>query len=145
MPHRQIRELLRDQQLLVSPPNATVRSAACGMRDRHVAAVIVTEPDGHIDGIFTERDVVDRVVAAGLNPDDIRVGEVMTRNPACIRPDETVRDAMQMMEAYGVRHLPVVENGRAVGVISMRDFVANEVKELEITHEVNEHLAKTIW
>src|SRR5262249_6172451 len=80
-----IPEVVRDQELLDLASQATVREAADRMRLRHVGAVLITK-DGHLDGIFTERDMVYRVVAEGRDPERTPLAEVMTRNPDTIRP-----------------------------------------------------------
>ncbi len=142
MPNRRIQQVLRNQHLLHLAPTVTVREAARQMAGRHVAAVIVTEQRDTLDGIFTERDLLDRVVAAGLDPDTTPLGQVMTQNPATISPSETVRDALDIMDAKGVRHLPVVVDGRVLGVVSMRDFVGDEVAVLDRLHEIEDQYAE---
>ncbi|MEI6557193.1 MAG: CBS domain-containing protein [Rhodospirillaceae bacterium] len=142
MPHRRIQQVLRNQQLLHLAPTVTVREAARQMSERHVAAVLVTEVDGQLDGIFTERDLLDRVVVPGLNPDVTPLGKVMTPNPATVAPGETVRDALAIMDAKGVRHLPVAVEGRVLGVVSMRDFVGDEVAVLDRQHEIEAQYAE---
>lgn len=145
MPHRRIREVVSGQHLVRATPTATVRDAARAMRASNVAALVIAEVDGHLDGIFTERDILHRVVADGRDIETTTVGDVMTPNPAFVGLDQTVRDAMQLMDCHGIRHLPVCEEDRVVGIVSMRDFVSREIAELEATHEVDEHMAKVMW
>ena len=142
MPHRRIQQVLRHQQLLHLAPTVSVREAARKMSERHVAAVLVTESDDTLDGIFTERDLLDRVVVPGLDPDTTPLGKVMTPRPATVAPGETVRDALAIMDAKGVRHLPVAVDGRVLGVVSMRDFVGDEVAELDRQHEIEARYAE---
>ncbi|MEI8395203.1 MAG: CBS domain-containing protein [Rhodospirillaceae bacterium] len=142
MPHRRIQQILRHQHLLHLGPEVSVRDAAKQMSERHVAAVIVTEGNDALDGIFTERDLLDRVVVPGLDPDKTPLSKVMTTNPATVTPGETVRDALEIMDSKGVRHLPVVVEGRVLGVISMRDFVGDEVAVLDKLHELEEQYAE---
>jgi signal-transduction protein with cAMP-binding, CBS, and nucleotidyltransferase domain len=142
MPHRLIQDVLRNQRLLHLEPTVTVREAAREMSTRHVAAVLVTEGEDHLDGIFTERDLLDRVVVPGLNPDDTPLSKVMTVKPASVSPGQTVREALQLMDAKGVRHLPVAVDGRVLGVVSMRDFVADEVAVLDRLHELETQYAE---
>ncbi|MBI1208233.1 MAG: CBS domain-containing protein [Azospirillum sp.] len=142
MPHRRIEQILRNQRLLKLPPTATVREAARQMAARRVAAVVVTEGDDRLDGIFTERDMVDRVVAAELDPATTTLAEVMTPEPATVTGGHTVREAMAVMDATDVRHCVVVEQGRAVGIVSMRDFVGDEIAELDLQHEMERHFAE---
>jgi len=125
-----IPDVVRDQQLLELPGQQTVREAAGHMRSRHVGAVLITH-DGRLEGIFTERDMVNRVVAEGRDPDRTTLNEVMTRNPDTVRPDTTAIDALRLMHDGGYRHLPIVERGRVVGIVSRRDFFGAEKARLE--------------
>ena len=142
MPHRRIQQVLRHQHLLHLGPAVSVREAARKMSERHVAAVLVTEGDDTLDGIFTERDLLDRVVVPGLDPDTTPLAKVMTPKPATVAPGETVREALAIMDAKGVRHLPVAVDGRVLGVVSMRDFVGDEVAVLERQHEIEAQFAE---
>ena len=131
-----IPDVIGKQQLLELPETASVRDAAVRMRDRQVGAVLITR-GSNLDGIFTERDVLNRVVAAGRDPDCTALSEVMTRDPQTIGPDELAVDALRYMCEGGYRHLPVVENGQLVGIVSRRDFLGEEMAavEDEIGHE----------
>jgi CBS domain-containing protein len=84
-----------------------------------------------LQGIFTERDLVNRVVATGLDPARTRLDKVMTRDPDSVRADTSVAEALRMMEDGGYRHLPVVEGGRLIGMVSRRDFFGDEKAQLE--------------
>jgi CBS domain-containing protein len=127
---RVVPDVVSDQQLLELPPTATVRSAARAMRERHVGAVLVAT-DGHLAGIFTERDMVNRVVADGRDPDQTRLADVMTANPDTIAPATTAIEALRLMNDGGYRHLPIVERGRVVGIVSRRDFHGDEKARLD--------------
>ena len=127
---RVVPDVVSNQQLLELPPTATVRGAALAMRERHVGAVLVTT-DGHLSGIFTERDMVNRVVADGRDPDQATLADVMTANPDTIAPTTTAIDALRLMNDGGYRHLPIVENGRVVGIVSRRDFHGDEMARLD--------------
>lgn len=131
-----IPDVIGKQQLLELPETASVRDAAVRMRDRQVGAVLITR-GSNLDGIFTERDVLNRVVAVGRDPDRTPLSEVMTRDPQTIGPDELAVDALRYMCEGGYRHLPVVENGQLVGIVSRRDFLGEEMAavEDEIGHE----------
>jgi len=130
MIRRVIPDVVRNQELLELSAQATVREAAGRMRSRHVGAVLITR-DGKLDGIFTERDMVYRVVAEGRDPGRTPLAEVMTCNPDTIRPDTTAIDALRRMHDGGYRHLPVVDRGRLVGIVSRRDFFGVEKARLE--------------
>jgi len=142
MPHRRIQQVLRNQRLLHLEPSVSVREAARQMSARHVAAVLVTEKDDTLDGIFTERDLLDRVVVPGLDIDTTPLSQVMTPKPATVSPGDTVREALAIMDAKGVRHLPVAVEGRVVGVVSMRDFVGDEVAVLDKLHDMETQYAE---
>jgi CBS domain-containing protein len=132
---RVVPDVVSNQQLLEMPPDATVRSAALAMRERHVGAVLVTT-DGHLAGIFTERDMVNRVVAEGRDPDRTTLVEVMTADPDTIAPTTTAIEALRRMDDGGYRHLPIVERGRLVGIVSRRDFHGDEKARLEDESEL---------
>ena len=130
MSRKIIPEVVHDQNLLHLPPTATVREAAREMRNRHVGAVLVVAAD-QLEGIFTERDVVNRVVAEGLDPDRTQLNEVMTRNPDTVGPKDTALEALRRMQDGGFRHLPVVDRGQLVGIVSRRDFDGEEKARLD--------------
>src|SRR5262245_11818620 len=125
-----IPEVVHDQTLLHLPATATVREAARAMRTRHVGAVLVVAGD-RLEGIFTERDMVNRVVAEGLDPDGTKLAKVMTKNPDTVRPNDTALVALRRMQDGGYRHLPVVDNGHLVGIVSRRDFDGDEKARLD--------------
>jgi CBS domain-containing protein len=127
---RVLPDVVGNQQLLELSPTATVRSAALAMRERHVGAVLVTT-DSRLDGIFTERDMVNRVVADGRDPDQTMLADVMTANPDTIGPTTTAIEALRLMNDGGYRHLPIVERGRVVGIVSRRDFHGDEKARLD--------------
>ncbi|MGE5505988.1 MAG: CBS domain-containing protein [Actinomycetota bacterium] len=116
---------------LALPSAASVRQAATMMADNRVAAVLVID-DGELVGIFTERDVTVRVVAAGLPPDTTLLQRVMTPEPATLAADDSVGQALEAMRRMKVRHLPVIgEDGTVVAVVSVRDLLVALQKELE--------------
>ncbi len=129
MQRRIVPDLVRDQTLASLPPSATVHDAAQVMTERNVGAVLVAV-DGRLQGIFTERDVLARVVAAGLDPDETDLRAVMTPNPDTIAPHDTARDALRRMTERGYRHLPVLDGARMVGIVSIRDLYAAANSEL---------------
>ncbi len=114
--------------------DATALAAAELMNTRHIGAVVVTEGD-RVVGIFTERDILRRVVACRCNPADLKVGEVMTSPMACCRRDTTLAECRTVMTQKRIRHLPVVEDGRLYGMISSGDILALEVSEQQSTIE----------
>ncbi len=101
----------------------TVLEAVKKMDAIGVGAIPVVDSDGNLVGIFTERDLVRRVVAKGLDPAKVRIEEVMTPNPFTIGPDDPVEEAIRIMSKVKARHLPVVdETGRLIGIISITDI-----------------------
>jgi CBS domain-containing protein len=106
----------------------TVRDVARLMKERRVGAVMIVE-DGKLAGVFTERDVLFRVIAEDGDVRTTRLADVMTRNPQTIHPDKPFPDALHLMYEGGFRHVPVVEDGRPVGVISARDALGPELED----------------
>ena len=99
----------------------TISEAVAEMNRHRVGSVVVLEGD-QLVGIFTERDVLRRVVGAGLAPNFMRVADVMTKELITITPDTTVEDTMVMFAEKRCRHLPVIDDGRLIGLISIGDI-----------------------
>jgi CBS domain-containing protein len=136
MERRIVPDVIGRQQLVMLPSSATVREAAICMSERQVGAVLVTR-DGALEGIFTERDLLHRVVAPGRDPNGTHLVEVMTKNPDTIEADGYAIEALSRMSERGYRHLPVLDQGRLVGIVSRRDFLGEEIilVEEEFGHE----------
>ena len=100
------------------------------MRERRVGAVLVTEADRRLLGIFTGRDAVHRVLAEGKSAARTKLAEVMTRDPDTMPPGKTAIEALRLMEDGRYRHLPIVEDGKVVGVVSRFDFSGIELDRL---------------
>lgn len=128
MTHRTIRMIIEQQHLITAPGSTTVIEAARLMRENHVGAVMVVE-DGRLAGVFTERDALFRVIAEGRDVQTAQLTDVMTRNPQTIHPDKPFPDALHVMYEGGFRHVPVVEDGRPVGMISARDALGPELED----------------
>jgi CBS domain-containing protein len=126
---RTIRSIIEDQEPLIAPANTTVAEAARLMKKRRVGALMVVE-DGKLVGIFTERDALFKVNATGLDARTALIADVMTRNPQTIHPDKPFLDALHLMHESSFRHIPVVENGQPIGMISARDAFGTELGEL---------------
>ena len=127
MTERTIREIIAGQELLTAPASMTVAEAAKLMRQRNVGAMMVVDGD-KLAGVFTERDALFRVVAAGLDVGKTPLSMVMTKNPQSIAPDRSFVQALAMMHEGRYRHLPVVENGRPIGMVSVRDAFGPELE-----------------
>ncbi len=115
-------QIVRHQNPLMLPPGTSVMQAARHMHTQGVSAVLVTEGDANLVGIFTERDAISRVLAAGRDPVATTLAEVMTNNPETITPQHTAPEVLRLMQDARVRHLPVVRDGKAVGIVSRNDF-----------------------
>mgnify|MGYP001246855458 CR=1 FL=1 len=131
MAYRHMSDIVRNQNPVTLPPRASVKEACAAMRNRHVGAVLVTENEGRLVGIFTGRDAVCRVLAEGRDPAATALADVMTPKPDTMPPGMSAIDALRKMEDCGYRHIPVVENGKVVGVVSRGDFKGMEIDRLD--------------
>ena len=102
-------------------PNASITECVRLMTASKVGALMVMD-DGRLIGIFTERDALNKVLAGNLDPRNTKVSEVMTKDPYCISPATTVGDAMQLITERRFRHLPIVDNGKVLAVVSSGDL-----------------------
>jgi CBS domain-containing protein len=116
------------RKLLTAGPETTVLEASRLMMTRNTGAVLVVRQDRLI-GIFTERDTVFRVIAQGRDPGSTTLAEVMTPSPRTVGPDKSFGYAMLQMHEVGCRHLPVVENGRPIGIVSARNALDPDLEE----------------
>ena len=130
--NRPLSELLRGQTApLTLPPGATVRDACQRMRERAVDAVLVVDGAWMLLGICTGRDAVRRVLAEARDADRATLAEVMTRDPATVPSRAAAMEALRLMQDGGFDHVPVVQGGRAVGVVSHRHYLGIEQTRLE--------------
>lgn len=120
--------LMERENLLTAPPETTVSAAALLMAVRKVGAIMVTRDDKLI-GIFTERDVVFRVVAQGRDVSSTLLSEVMTPKPVTIDPGKSFGYALMLMHKNGFRHMPVTEEGKPVGMVSARHALDPDLEE----------------
>lgn len=125
---QRVKLVMDRKRRLVAPPSTTVARAAKLMAKKNVGAIMVVE-EGQLVGIFTERDAVFRVVAEGLDVAKTRIGEVMTRSPVTVGPDEIFGRALLLMHEHGFRHVPVVEKGEPIGIVSSRMALDPEMEE----------------
>ena len=123
-----VKSVMERKKLLIAPPGTTVAKAAKLMAKKNVGAVLVVV-DKRLAGIFTERDAVFRVIAAGLDPGTTTIGEVMTPDPVTVDPKEIFGRALLAMHDGGFRHVPVVENGEPIGIVSSRSALDPEMEE----------------
>lgn len=111
-------------------PSTTVLEALQVMADKEIGAVIVID-DGHLVGIFSERDYARKVVLQGKASKDTPVREIMTEKVVCVRAEQTIEDCMGLMTDKRIRHLPVLEHKKVIGVISIGDVVKEMLSEKE--------------
>lgn len=123
MAHRTIRQLIAKADVETLPPTASVRDAADRMARSRIGAILVVDEDGEIRGIFSERDAVTRVMAQGLNSRETPLESVMTERVLTVHPEDDINQALRLMRDIGFRHLPVVEDGALIGLISVRDLL----------------------
>lgn len=122
----------KGNQVISIEEQATVRDAAAKMNQHRIGALVVLRGD-KVVGIFTERDILTRVVAEGRDPAATPVGDVMTTPVACCQPDTRLAECRTVMTQKRIRHLPVVIGNRLVGIISSGDILAQETAEQQRT------------
>jgi CBS domain-containing protein len=129
--NRLMSEIVRRQKPVSMRPSATVQEACRVMRDAHIGAIVVTDDANRVLGILTGRDCVCRMLADGRDAATTTLAEVMTPRPDTMPPERHAIDALRLMGDGGFRHLPVVENGKLVGIVSRGDFRGLEQARLD--------------
>lgn len=130
-------DLVGEQELFSCPPSTPVRIATQKMAKRRVSAILVVGDDQQLLGLFTERDLAVRVVAASLNPDTTTLGEVMSCSPDHLPPEAGAMEALRLMQSRHYRHLPIVRDGKVLGIVSIRDLFEVQVENL--ARDLQEH------
>jgi CBS domain-containing protein len=126
----QVYEIVKDRRVYSIDANSTVLEAARFMMEHSIGALPVLR-DGEIVGIFSERDIMNRVVAVGRMPGTTKISEVMTANPKAINVDETVDNCLFLMREFGFRHLPIIDGKQLKGLVSLRDILLRYVSQKE--------------
>ena len=134
MPIRSLRTIVAKQKPVTAPTSATVVEASRTMKLHNVGALLVVDGT-RLAGIFTERDALFRVLAAGLDATRTLVADVMTAQPQTIHPDEPFVQALRVMYRGRFRHLPVVEFDRPLGMVSVRDALDDDLYALRVAIE----------
>jgi len=138
-----IKDVIREREPYSISDSTTVQEAAEFMAARNIGAVCVLDDSGKLLGVFSERDVMNRVVVQRRDPSLLKVGEVTSDLRAVIRCDETPHQALERMELIGSRHLPVVDDDGLVGMLSIRDLLRVELSEqgdaIKLLHEYISH------
>ena len=111
-------------------PDTTVTESVRMMHSENIGALLIMEDD-NLTGIFTERDALTNVLAAGIDPNSTKVSAVMTENPFCIDPSTTIEEAMSIVTHRKIRHLPITHNGKLVGIVSSGDLTHWLVQDRE--------------
>ena len=125
---QRVRDVMERKKLLTAAPEITVREAVKLMAKRNVGAVMVVE-DGKLVGIFTERDAVSRVLARDRDARTTRLADVMTAKPMTVSPGKSFGYALLMMHDHGFRHVPVIDDGKLVGMVSARNALDPDLEE----------------
>ena len=145
MPERTVFQSMSQRHVISLGPQASVWDAACVMTRANCGSVLIIDAQSALLGIVTERDLMTRVLAKALNPQETLVSDVMTRHPMCVPPEKLVSDAVLIMIERGFRHLPIVGPGNKIlGVFSVRDAlpreIGNAVSLAEVHEQVNDAL-----
>jgi CBS domain-containing protein len=127
--HRPLAKVIRHKPVMLTG-DATVQDACATMHRERIGAIMVVNKEGGLEGIFTGRDVV-RLLAQGKSPARARLSDCMTRNPAHIPPSHSAIEALRLMSDGGFRHVPLVDQGRVVGIVSHGDFRHHELARLD--------------
>jgi CBS domain-containing protein len=130
MPGDSLSSLLDEHKPIIHSvgPDVSVTQCVCRMNELKIGAMLVMEDD-QLTGIFTERDAITRVLGAGLDPTSTKISAVMTKNPVWISPSTTLEEAMGIITRRRIRHLPVVEGGKVLGVVSSGDLTHHFVEK----------------
>ena len=128
---RQLSQIIADRAPLILQQTTTVQAACQQMMEQRVGSVLVTDENDTLVGIFTGRDAVHRVLAEDKPAALTTLNEVMTADPIVLAPDNTAIEAMRLMWDRGFRHIPVVDGGKLLGVVSTGDFEGLELDLLE--------------
>lgn len=136
-----VRMVMKRRDLLTAAPGISVADAARRMAGKNVGAIIVIEAEKLI-GILTERDIVFRVVATGLDLLATRIEEVMTPSPRTVDADESLGSALLIMHDNRFRHLPVTKNGKVAGIISARHALDPELEDFVSEAQRRKHFRR---
>lgn len=136
-----VRRVMGRRAIVKAPPATTVIKATKLIAARKIGAVMVVDDD-RLVGIFTERDLAVRVVARELDVQTTTLGEVMTADPFTVAPDQSFGYALSLMVEKGFRHLPVVENGKPIGIVSARSAMDPALEEFVTEQQRREYFGK---
>ena len=141
---RTLSQVVAGQTVISASAETTVRTAAITMAQKNIGAIVVVDAAGKLEGLFTERDVLNRVVARSLDPDTTPLSAVMTAKLQTASPDQPLAHALHMMFEGGFRHVPVVEGGLPIGMVSARNALGPEMVEFEKELQDRDHITEIL-
>ncbi len=127
-----IRDVMK-KNVLKLPPSATVADAAKSMRDANIGTIIVEE-QGKLFGLVTDRDIVVRALAEGRDPKSTRLSDTCSKSLFSLKPDDDIDRAVQLMREKSIRRIPVVENDKIVGIVSLGDLAMERDRQSALGH-----------
>lgn len=129
----QLKTILAGRRLTFVSPDMSVIDVSRKMSDAKIGAVVILV-DGELKGIFTERDLLNRIISEGKDPKTVKVSEVMTTDVCFCDADDSYEKCLAQMKQIGCRHMPIVEDDRLIGILSIRDLLRHQVsvKESEL-------------
>jgi CBS domain-containing protein len=143
MPNRIIRDVIKAQKAHTTSSHTSIADAARIMKQHAIGALMVVD-EGQLVGIITERDLAFRVLAADKDPKTTHVASAMTKKPRTIAPDRPLGHALHIMYEGGFRHVPVVDKGKPVGMISARDALGPDLEQFKAELEEREHIREIL-
>ena len=143
MPDRIIRDVIKARKAVTTSSHTTIADATRLMREHHIGALMIVD-EGHLVGVFTERDVVYRVIAADKDPKTTRVATAMTKKPQTIGADRPLGHALHLMYEGGFRHVPVVDKGHPVGMVSARDALGPDLAQFQSDLIDRDHIGEIL-
>jgi len=144
MPNRPVREIIERDRLVKVGPDSTVKAAVDEMAEHCCGSIVVMDGEAVV-GIFTERDLMLRVVREGRDAATTKMSEVMTKGPDTIAADAPVADAIRAMDEFSYRYLPVLDSGHCIGVISTRHLPFKDVLEMASELQARHDIAERMW
>lgn len=138
---RQVSELLKKREPTVFSlsPQDSVFEALRRMSDHDVGAMMVLDDSGHLVGVFSERDYTRKIALMGKSSRDTAVKEIMSANVITVSPQTDTRDCLALMSQKKIRHLPVMDAGKVLGMISIRDITSDIIADHELTISFLQH------
>lgn len=124
-----IDKLLTGRPALTLPKTATVLEAARAMERDQVGCVLVVDAEGRPEGIFTERDLMIRIVCAGRDPGGVTLDEAMTADMFTAAPSKPISEVRAQLQKRHIRHVPIIAEGRVLGVLSLRDLLRHDLEQ----------------